>query len=208
MVSEVAARMGQPFILHVAEHYRATIDLCDGRLAEAEAAAGRSYEWGNLLTGRDSTGPYGVQMFSIRREQGRLAELAPVVRILAGGEREGGAWGPGLAALLAELDMFDDARQELDEIRRRGLDELRPALWLASLTYLTDASYAVGDARDGGASSTRRCERHAGEIVTVGHGVTCYGSVDRYLGMAAATAGDAGEGRGASAKSRWRSTAA
>ena len=189
VVSEVAAQIGQPFILHVAEHYRATIELCSGRLAEAEAAADRSHEWGSLLTGRDSTGPYGVQMFSIRREQGRLAELAPVVRILAGGEREGGAWAPGLAALLAELEMFDEARRELDEIRRRGLDELRPALWLASLTYLTDASYAVGDSQMAG-ELYPALERHAGEVVTIGHGVACYGSADRYLGMAAATAGD------------------
>ncbi len=194
VVYEVASRMGQPFILHVAEHYRATIELCDGRLSEAEAAAGRSFEWGNLLTGRDSTGPYGVQMFSIRREQGRLAELAPVVRILSSGDREGGAWGPGLAALLAELGMWDDARAELEEIRLRGLDELRPALWLASLTYLTDASYAVGDARMAG-ELYAALEPYAGGIVAVGHGVVCYGSVDRYLGMAAATAGDADAAR-------------
>ena len=29
------------------------------------------------MTGRDASGTYGIQMFSIRREQGRLAELAP-----------------------------------------------------------------------------------------------------------------------------------
>ena len=85
--------------------------------------------------------------------------------------------------------MFDEARRELDEIRRRGLDELRPALWLASLTYLTDASYAVGDSQMAG-ELYPALERHAGEVVTIGHGVACYGSADRYLGMAAATAGD------------------
>ena len=49
-------------------------------------------------------------MFGIRREQGRLAELAPVVRILAASKDRGGAWGPGLAAVLAELGMYDEAR--------------------------------------------------------------------------------------------------
>ena len=90
--------------------------------------------------------------------------------------------------------MWEDARAELDEIRRRGLDELRPALWLASLTYLTDASYAVGDARMA-AELYAALETYAGGIVAVGHGVVCYGSVDRYLGMAAATAGDADAAR-------------
>ena len=37
--------------------------------------------------------------------------------------------------------------------------------------------------------------RRQGEIVTVGHGVACYGSADRYLGMAAATSGRMGDAR-------------
>ena len=81
---ETAEQTAQPFMLHVAEHYGSALALCDGRLEEAEAPAQRSHEWSRLLTGRDASGVYGIQMFSIRREQGRLAELAPVIRILAG----------------------------------------------------------------------------------------------------------------------------
>jgi hypothetical protein len=86
----------QPFMLLVAEHYGSALALSRGRLAEAEAAAERSRDWGRLLTGRDPSGVYGVQMFAVRRGQGRPAELAPVVRVLAAGG--GGAWRPGLAA--------------------------------------------------------------------------------------------------------------
>ncbi len=78
----------QPFNLHVAEHYGAAIALSDGRLDAAERMARRSEEAGRMLTGRDASGTYGIQMFSLRREQGRLAELASVIRILAGGARE------------------------------------------------------------------------------------------------------------------------
>jgi DNA-binding CsgD family transcriptional regulator/tetratricopeptide (TPR) repeat protein len=188
-VYEMASRVGQPFIIHVAQHYRSTIALCDGRLAEAEETAERSFEWGRLLTGRDPTATYGVQMFGIRREQGRLAELAPVVRILAASKDRGGAWGPGLAAVLAELGMHDEARRELERVRRKGLIELRTGLWMASLVYLADAVALVGD-------DTLATEVYAellpsaGTIVTVGHGVACYGSADRYLGVVAATAGE------------------
>ena len=187
-VYEMASRVGQPFIIHVAEHYHSTIALCDGRLADAELTAERSFEWGRLLTGRDPSGSYGVQMFGIRREQGRLAELAPVIRILAGGSG-GGAWGPGVAAMLAELGMDDEARRELDRLRRRGLAELRAGLWLAALTYLADACTLVGDARMAAALYPELAP-HAGGIVTVGHGVACYGSADRYLGMVAAASGE------------------
>ncbi len=189
VVYEMASRVGQPFIIHVAQHYRSTIALCDGRLAEAEATAERSFEWGRLLTGRDPTATYGVQMFGIRREQGRLAELAPVVRILAASKDRGGAWGPGLAAVLAELGMHDEARRELRRVRDRGLIELRTGLWLASLVYLADAVALVGDDRLA-AEVYAELLPNAGTIVTVGHGVACYGSADRYLGMVAATAGE------------------
>jgi DNA-binding CsgD family transcriptional regulator/tetratricopeptide (TPR) repeat protein len=194
VVHEMASRVGQPFIIHVAEHYRSTIALCDGRLAEAEATAERSFEWGRLLTGRDPSGSYGIQMFGIRREQGRLVELAPVVRVLAG-DRAGGAWMPGLAAMLAELGMHDDARRELGRVRRRGLDELRAGLWLASLTYLTDSAALVGDERMA-AALYAELTPYAGGIVTIGHGVACYGAADRFLGMCAAVSGELDLARG------------
>jgi DNA-binding CsgD family transcriptional regulator/tetratricopeptide (TPR) repeat protein len=188
-VFALAATTGQPFILHVAEHDAAAIALCDGRLGEAEAAAERSREWGRLMAGRDSSGVYGIQMFGIRREQGRLAELAPVVGLLAGTEYETGAWGPGLAALQAELGMDHEARRELARFRTEGLESLRESLWLASLSYLTDAAAAVEDE----AVAEIVYPEFAVQLdpnVVIGHGVACYGSRDRYLGMLASTLGE------------------
>ena len=76
---------------------------------------------GRLLTGRDASGTYGIQIFSLRREQGRLAELAPVIRILAGGEpRARGRGGPDSSSVLVELGMESEARRELDRICERG----------------------------------------------------------------------------------------
>ena len=189
VVLEMAQQMRQPFILHVAEHYEASLALFEGRLADAERAAERSRDWGQLLTGRDASGIYGIQMFGIRREQGRLAELAPLIRILATDERSGGAWRPGLAALLAELGMHDDVRHELALVRAGGLDSFREGLWVASLSYLADAASAVGD-REAAALLYPELEPLTGMNVMIGHGVACYGSGDRYLGMLAATLGD------------------
>ena len=188
-VLEISRRMHQPFIIHVAEHYRSAIALCEGRLAEAEQAAERSREWSRLLTGRDASGVYGVQMFGIRREQGRLAELAPVVRVLAGGDRRGGSWRPGLAALTAELGMLDEARAQLALIQSDGLDVYRHALWVGSLTYIADACVAVGDA-DLSEQVYRELLSIAERNVMIGHGVACYGSSERYLGTLAAAYGE------------------
>ena len=185
-----AERTAQPFFIHVAEHYGSAIALCDGRLDVAEAAALRSHEWGQLLTGRDSSGVYGIQMFSLRREQGRLAELAPVIRLLAGDPSRTGPWRPGLVALLAELGMEDDARRELARALVDGLEPYRESLWLGSLSYLTEACAALGD-EAAAAQLYPELEPFTGGNVMIGHLVACYGAADRYLGMLAATLGDA-----------------
>jgi DNA-binding CsgD family transcriptional regulator len=185
---EAARRNSQPFHLHVAEHYASALALCDGDLAAAESAAMRSRDWSRLLTGRDASGVHGIQMFAIRREQGRLAELAPVVRLLAAdGGRD--AWRPGLVALLAELGMHDEARRELRRLRADGLDALRRSLWLVSLTFLVDAATAVGD-EEMAALVYPELEPYAGGNVMIGHLVSCNGAFDRYLGMTAAVLGE------------------
>ena len=85
--------------------------------------------------------------------------------------------------------MLQEARAELDRVRDEGLDALRPALWLASLTYLADACSIVGDA---GMARLVYAELlpHSGSSVMIGHAVACYGAADRYLGMLAAAFGD------------------
>jgi DNA-binding CsgD family transcriptional regulator/tetratricopeptide (TPR) repeat protein len=175
---------------HIAEHYDSSIALCDGRLADAEAMAERSHEWGKLLTGRDATGTYGIQMFSIRREQGRLAELAPAVRVLAGGAERGGPWRPGLVAVLVELGMEREARRELSRLAADGIDGFRTSLWTATLAYLADACSALGD-ETMAALVYPELAPLAGANVMIGHLVCCYGAADRYLGMLAATLGEA-----------------
>jgi DNA-binding CsgD family transcriptional regulator/tetratricopeptide (TPR) repeat protein len=188
-VHEMAVRLRQPFALHVAEHYAATLALCFGRLAEADAAAQRSREWSRLLTGRAASGVHGIQMFGIRREQGRLAELAGPIRQIAAAEGTSGVWRPGLAALLAELGMDEEARRELAQVRREGFDALRATLWVASLTYLADACAAVGDAELAALVYPELAPLAGGNVV-IGHGVSCYGAADRYLGLLATTLGE------------------
>ena len=188
LLRETAEQTAQPFMLHVAEHYGSAIALGDGRLAEAEARQQRSNEWSRLLTGRDPSGVHGIQMFSIRREQGRLAELAPVIRILASDAREG-PWRPGLVSVLVELGMIEEARRELSRVAAEGLDPFRESLWLGSLTYLTDACSVLGDERLA-ALVYPELEPLAGASVMIGHLVAFYGAADRYLGMLAATLGE------------------
>src|SRR3954454_9108156 len=185
----VAEQTAQPFVLHVAAQYGSALALCDGRLDEADALAQRSHEWGRVLTGRDASGSYGIQMFGIRREQGRLAALAPVVRMLAARPYGGWQWRPGLVAVLVELGMQSVARRELARVRADGLGALRESLWVASLTFLADASAALGDEAMA-ALLYPELEPLGGGSVVIGQLVACYGAADRHLGMLAATLGE------------------
>jgi DNA-binding CsgD family transcriptional regulator/tetratricopeptide (TPR) repeat protein len=185
-VREMAERTAQPFMNHVAAHYGSAIALCQGNLAESEALAERSREWGQLLIGRDASGTHGIQMFGLRREQGRLAELAPAMRILAGTVDREGPWRPGLVAVLAELGMEREARRELAALTAQGIDGFRTSLWTAALIYLADACAALDDEAMA-AIVYPELQSLAGTNVMIGHLVACYGAADRYLGMLAAT---------------------
>ena len=188
-VQALSDHLRQPFSLHVAEHYASTLALCSGNLIEAEAAARRSHEWSRLLTGRAASGIYGIQMFGVRREQGRLAELATVTRVLARTDRSSGTWRPAFAALLAELGMENEARRELEHVRVEGFERLRSSLWVASLTYLADACAIVGDELLAELIYPELAPLSGGNVV-IGHGVTCYGAADRFLGLLATTLGE------------------
>jgi DNA-binding CsgD family transcriptional regulator/tetratricopeptide (TPR) repeat protein len=191
LVSQGAAayRARQPFINYINEYLGSTLALCTGHLEAAAAAAERANDWGRHLRGGDVSVNYGIQMFGVRREQGRLAEVAPVVRVLAGTGAVGGPWRAGMAAILAELGMAEDALDMLARIRAEGFESAAAGTRLTAVIYAADAAAAVGDARMASLLYDELAPL-AGTNLVIGQGVTCYGAADRYLGMLALTAGE------------------
>ncbi len=177
-----------PFALHVAAQFEASLALAEGRLDDAEANVELSRRWGELLRARDVSGSHGIQMFNLRREQGRLGELAPVARLLAAGADS--AWRPGLVALLAETGFRDEARAELGSLIRSALPSLTDGgVATAGLAYLTEAAFALDD-REAALALRPILADRGGEVLMVGNLVACLGSADRLVGMLAATAGE------------------
>ena len=144
----------------------------------------RSHEWSRLLTGRDASGVYGIQMFSVRREQGRLARARagdPAARRRAG---HGGPWRPGLASLLAELGHGGRGAARAGARRRRRARRV-PRLAVARVADLPDATRARRWAtRRWPRCCTPSWSRSRARNVMIGHVVACYGAADRYLGHA------------------------
>jgi hypothetical protein len=76
----VDARIRQPTYSLVLVGYRFTLALLRGRFDEAEQRARETLELaehGEL----QFEGHFGLQMFSLRREQGRLREIAPILSV-------------------------------------------------------------------------------------------------------------------------------
>jgi hypothetical protein len=79
-LTQLAEELKQPFYQYLALTLRIMQLLLEGKWQEAEQMAYQSLTIGRRLQGQDPTGTFGMQMFTLRREQGRLHELAPVVR--------------------------------------------------------------------------------------------------------------------------------
>ena len=127
-------------------------------------------------------------MYAIRRAQGRLVEVAPVMRALAATADPPSTWRPGLAALYADLGMLDEAGAVFESLAPDGFVAVaRDAVWPASLTFLAETCIALGDL-------THASVLHDELVPFRGHnliaGMTiCFGPADRLLGGLAALLG-------------------
>jgi DNA-binding CsgD family transcriptional regulator len=184
-----ADRLGQKLFLYHCTQAEAALALADGDLDAADALAHQALEH-SRLGGIDAGGAHGIQVFFIRREQGRLDELAPMAKLL--GERPDGfaVWRPGLAVLFAELGMLDEARRQIARLCADGFAEVpHDSLRIAALTYLAEACYLVDDATHARLVHGQ-LRPLAGTPLIVAGMVAVLGAADRYLGMLTATVGD------------------
>jgi DNA-binding CsgD family transcriptional regulator/tetratricopeptide (TPR) repeat protein len=186
-----AERLGQQLFLYHGTQTGAALALADGRIDEAAALADRALDY-SRLGGLDAGAAHGIQTFAIRREQGRLAELAPMARLLTSDEARSAVWRPGLTVLFAELGMGDEARQEIARLCADGFAEVpHDSLRIAALTYLAEACYLVDDTVHAPLVYEQLRPR-AGSSLMVAATVVLLGAADRYLGMLAACVGDHG----------------
>jgi class 3 adenylate cyclase/tetratricopeptide (TPR) repeat protein len=160
-----------------------------GDFAGAESLSSDALELGQGALGDGAEGVHGTQMFSIRREQGRLAEVAPVIKRFIEENPGETAWLPGFALIAADLGFADPARKRLNEMAESGFNLPFDAKRSATLSYIAEVAVILGEAEH----AERLYElMSVYEDMTVAAGVAtvCYGAATRYLGMLAATFGD------------------
>ena len=123
---------------------RGELDAAERLLAEANSQAS-----GTDTTQRANQMAFiGVQVFTLRREQGRLKELGSVLNSLHAHHVRDVGLGTGLAVLYVELDQLDKARAEFERLAARDFDDLpRDGRWATCLAYLAEVCAALNDAR-------------------------------------------------------------
>ena len=186
-LQRAAESLGQPWHAYFAGCVAQGRAFCRGDFAQAEQRAAATLQLGEAF-GDDSTdGSYGVQMFMIHRETGRL-DVAR--RHLTGRETFADRWVAGLLALYTELDVTEGVRRALRHLLDGNLAaRTTDAHWPIELAFLTEGALALGD-RDAALVLRPFLAVYAGTNLVGGQLVAVFGSADRYLARVAALLGD------------------
>jgi len=168
---------------------RVLLAILHGDFADAEKFAEQTLDLGRSLQSGTAAGVYGIQMFTIRREQGRLAEVAPIFKRFMDENPKEATWRPGLALIASDLGFLEPARKAFDDIAADGFALPYDAKRSATLSYLAEVCARLEDA-DRARQLFELLLPYKHLTVTVGTAVVCYGSAARYLGLLATAMGD------------------
>jgi predicted ATPase/DNA-binding NarL/FixJ family response regulator len=184
---KLAAEVRQPFYQYIAVSSHAMVALFEGRLEDSERFAREALELGGRMPGLDAEGIFGIQMFTVRREQGRLRELAPVVAHFVKNTAAAATWRPGLALVYCELGLAAEARAQFEAILAGGFESVpQDGRWVTSMAYLAEVCVFLGDIARA-ATLYELLLPFEGRNFMAPPNVACLGAAARYLGMLAAT---------------------
>ncbi len=168
--------------LSVCRHFEVLVSIGEGRFDDAEAAAVRGLESGRKVDEDRSVGAYGMLMFCLRREQGRLSEALPMLQQFVRDAPSTNHWRPGLALIYAELDMREQCRAEFDSLQwHRATLPPTDGATMTIVTFVAEVCVYLGDVKRA-ALLYRLLRGHAGANVLADSSGPCLGSADRLLG--------------------------
>jgi len=184
-LESVVRQIRQPQYTYVQAGFVTMRALLEGRFTEAEQLTLQALTLGQRLQSQSAEGIFGMQMFLLRREQGRLHEVAPIVEMFVK-EHSGSSFKPGLALMYAELGLMDKARAVFEELAVDDFTGIQQdALWAASITFLVEVCATLGDG-DRAEVLYRLLSPYATYAVVAGEWAS-FGAGSRFLGQLAAT---------------------
>jgi len=187
-MQRLAAELREPSARWLAATCHANRALLEGRFADAEALVESALRAGASSEPWDAVVVSRVQLFALRSEDGRLAEMEQVIRRSADEFRTRPLFRCLLARLFAELGEKDQARSVFEPLatNRFAVIPVNNDL-LLSLSHLAEVAWCLQDDARGAVLYDRQLPYRGLVVDTVEWSI---GAADRYLGLAALTAGN------------------
>jgi hypothetical protein len=91
-------------------------------------------------------GIFGTHMFTIRREQGRMNEVAQILKILLANNPSSSAWRPVLALIYSSLGQLEEASSVFKALAADGFASIpQDSLWVGTMAYLSEVCAFLRD---------------------------------------------------------------
>jgi predicted ATPase/class 3 adenylate cyclase len=128
--TQSAEKLQEPTYFYHLTAFRTMRALLDGRFDDAERLALQMLTLGQRIQVESLEGTFGLFMFSLRREQGRLNEVEPALKLFMKQHGADAAWRPGLALIYSELGREREARRAFEHLAQHDFADLpRDGLW-------------------------------------------------------------------------------
>ncbi len=181
----LADELRQPGYFWWTAVFRGMRALLEGRFARAETLIQEAFALGQRAQTENATQVFATQMFLLRREQGRLAELEPAFKGMVEQYPDIPSWRCGLAMLYTQVGRDEEARKEFERLARHDFEDFpRDLFWLIGMMLLADVCVSLAD--------EKRAARlydlmlpYAGRTVVTGRAVVCAGSAAHSLAILA-----------------------
>jgi DNA-binding SARP family transcriptional activator len=186
-LSRLARELRQPLLRHVALGWESVFTELAGDVEATERLAEEFFRQGERAQAYDARSTRAAKLFAMYRWQGRLGELREEIESLASGVIAVPAW---RAALALQQVVCGNAQEGLAGARAlvARLPRLRrDFFWLSAVTVLSEAVALCDDAESAGPLYDALLP-YAARHTTHSFGA-CWGSVERPLGLLAATLG-------------------
>jgi tetratricopeptide (TPR) repeat protein len=186
-MTAVAQELRQPAQRWLVAVHRALLALLEGKLEEAEQLIIETRSLGERALGWNAEVTYGLQLYVLRREQGRIEEVESLVRRAATDNPTYPVWRCVLANMLAELGSTGEARTEFEALAADGFSGLPfDEEWEVSMCFLAETAARLGDKRRAKALYERLLPY--ADRVAISYPEISLGPVSRFLGILATTA--------------------
>jgi class 3 adenylate cyclase/DNA-binding CsgD family transcriptional regulator len=167
-------------------HCQIMVALLRGECANAERLILKLTELVRGFGGTHPADQVSMQIFALRREQGRLTGLQQVVSAFLRQHTAASVWSPGLMLVYLEIGQHKEAQEEFEKMAADDFASIpRDGRWHYSLVYLSEVCAALGDGARA-AVLYRLLVPFARRNILLGFGMVCCGSADRFLGLLSA----------------------